>query len=74
MMKSMVGELPCQTHQKFESLKINSRDDKIRFEFDELKKEKEKEAEIVRIYFLAHGNLAHQLLRLWLHCPNSSSE
>ena len=26
-----------QTHQKFESLKIiNSRDDKIRFEFDEL--------------------------------------
>ena len=38
-----------QTHQKFESLKImNSRDDKIRFEFDELNAKK---AEIVRIYF-----------------------
>ena len=42
-----------QTHQKFESLKIiNSRDDKIRFEFDELNT---KRAEIVRIYFRAHG-------------------
>ena len=38
-----------QTRQKLESLKIiNSRDDKIRFEFDELHA---KRAEIVRIYF-----------------------
>ena len=38
-----------QTHKKFESLKIiNSRDDKIRFEFDELNTKK---AKIVRIYF-----------------------
>ena len=42
-----------QTHQKFESLKIkNSRDDKLRFEIDELNA---KRAEIVRIYFGGHG-------------------
>ena len=42
-----------QTHQKFESLKIiNSRDDKIRFEFDELNA---KRAEIVRIGFRGHS-------------------
>ena len=43
-----------QTHQKFESLKIiNSRDDKIRFEFDELNAKK---AEIVRIFFRWNSN------------------
>ena len=43
-----------QTHQKFESLKIiHSRDDKIRFEFDELNT---KRADIVRIYFRWKSN------------------
>ena len=51
-----------------ESLKIiNSRDDKIRFEFDELKT---KRAEIVRIYFRANG------IAVFMHdsiCPPDSA-
>ena len=49
-----------QTHQKFESLKIiNSRDDQIRFEFDELNA---KRAEIVRISF--RGNSTSKFITL----------
>ena len=44
----------AQTHQQYESFKMNnSRDDKIRFEFDELNT---KRAEIVRIYLRVHGS------------------
>ena len=53
-----------QTQQKFESLKIiNSGDDKIRLEFDELNT---KRADIVRIYFGGHGIWG--LGPLGLHC------